>query len=69
MNKKTEKVMPRHLVKKVDDYVNSNLPWWDLCDSPATCRGASAGEVLGWLRGFFGDDLDKDLERELVKAC
>lgn len=69
MEKKKRNVMPRHLAKKVDEYVNKNLPWWDLCDAPATCTDAPAGDVLNWLRGFFGDELDKDLEAELAKVC
>ena len=65
----------KELANKVDAYVAEKMPWWDQTDD-MTCIGATATETLNGLRDYFGDDLDKDIEKALEeevkkeqKAC
>ena len=54
----------KELANKVDAYVAGKMPWWDYTDD-MTCIGATAAETLKELKDYFGDDLDKGIEKAL----
>ena len=60
--------MTRELVKRVDEFVDKNLPWWEKEEDESlnTCKGVSAKSILETLDTWLDEDktLKADLEKE-----
>ena len=61
--------MTKELMKRVDDFVERNLPWWDKEEDCNTCEGVSAKSILETLDDWLGDDysLRHDIYLEACK--
>lgn len=70
--------MTRELVRRVDDFVEKNLPWWEKDENVTTCEGASAKDIYDTIKMYAEegnkehenllDDLIIEAYREALKA-
>jgi len=61
--------MDAKLAEKVDAYCKANMPWWDRDEQAAPAADFSAMQMYTWLSDYFGEDLDRELEKELAIEC
>jgi len=60
--------MTKELQKRVDEFVDKTLPWWEKDESVTTCEGASAKSILETLGDWLVEDYD--LKHDLyLEAC
>ena len=60
--------MTKELVRRVDDFVEKNLPWWEKDEDCNTCEGVSAKSILETLDDWLSDDFN--LKHDIyLEAC
>ena len=62
--------MTEELVKRVDEFVDKNLPWWEKEEDESlnTCRGVSAKSILETLDDYLNEDFN--LKHDIyLEAC
>ena len=61
--------MNEKLARKIDAYTEKHLAWWDLDEQGQPTEECKALDIYNWLSEAIGEDLDRELEREIRIEC
>lgn len=61
--------MNEKLARKIDAYTKKHLAYWDLDEQGQPTKDCRAFDVYNWLSDLMGEDLDRELEKEIRIEC
>ena len=61
--------MDKKLAKKIDAYTKKHLAPWDFDEQGQQTEECKALDVYNWLVSLMGEDLDRELEKEIRIEC
>lgn len=61
--------MDKKLARKIDAYMQKHLAPWDIDEQGQPIEDCKALDVHRWLSDLMGEDLDKELEKEIRIEC